>query len=321
MDYFMIITLLQHIKDITFAMFTVTFKTMIKRKNGFLGERALILPRSIIHIMESNPLTNALHITDIGYYPRAKYHFRKREVPIPQYVLIYCVEGKGWFRVNNEHYKIKSNQCFVLPANIAHSYGTDDKEPWTIYWIHFKGELAKHYASQLLIPIDIKSTIYSRINGRLNLFEEIYHTLEMGYSKENLSYTSSALHHFLGTICYLKEYRNAIVNDASNDLVDTAIHFMKENIGKKLSTLEIAAYTGYSVSHFSTIFNNRTGHSPINYFNLLKIQHACYLIDCTDIKINQVCHKIGIEDCYYFSRLFSKIMGMSPREYRKQKKG
>ena len=93
-----------------------------------------------------------------------------------------------------------------------------------------------------------------------------------------------------------------------------------KNIGKKLSISEIAEHTGYSVSHFSTIFNHRTGHSPVNYFNLLKIQHACYLIDCTDIKINQVCHKIGIEDCYYFSRLFSKIMGMSPSKYRKHKK-
>lgn len=43
---------------------------MIKRKDGFSGERALVLPASIIHTMENNPLANALHITDIGYYPR-----------------------------------------------------------------------------------------------------------------------------------------------------------------------------------------------------------------------------------------------------------
>ena len=34
------------------------------------------------------------------------------------------------------------------------------------------------------------------------------------------------------------------------------------------------------------------------------------------MKINQICHKVGIEDCYYFSRLFSKTMGMSPKEFR-----
>lgn len=186
---------------------------MIKRKDGFSGERALVLPASIIHTMENNPLANALHITDIGYYPRAEHHFRKRETPISQYVFIYCVEGRGWFSVNDERYEIKSNQCFILPANVPHSYGADDTDPWTIYWIHFKGDLAEYYALRLLTPIDIKPTIYSRINGRLNLFEEIYHTLELGYSKENLLYSCSAFHHFLGTICYLQEYRNATVND------------------------------------------------------------------------------------------------------------
>lgn len=294
---------------------------MIRRKDGFSGERALVLPASILAELKKDALANTLHITDIGYYPRAEHHFRKRETPIPQFVFIYCVEGKGWFSVNNERCQITGNQCFILPANAPHSYGTDETDPWTIYWIHFKGELAAYYASRLLTPIDIKPTIYSRINGRLNLFEEIYHTLEQGYSKENLLYACSAFHHFLGTICYLQQYRNAADNDVSNDMVDATIHFMKENIGKKLSISEIAAHTGYSVSHFSSIFNNRTGHSPVNYFNLLKIQYACYLIDCTDIKINQVCYKIGIEDCYYFSRLFSKIMGISPREYRNQKKG
>ena len=39
------------------------------------------------------------------------------------------------------------------------------------------------------------------------------------------------------------------------------------------------------------------------------------------MKVNQICYKIGIEDCYYFARLFTKIMGISPREYKKAKKG
>jgi len=39
------------------------------------------------------------------------------------------------------------------------------------------------------------------------------------------------------------------------------------------------------------------------------------------MKINQICYKIGIEDCFYFSRLFSKVMGMSPSCYKQMKKG
>lgn len=95
---------------------------------------------------------------------------------------------------------------------------------------------------------------------------------------------------------------------------------MKENIERKLTLKEIAKHTGYSISYFSALFSQRTGYAPLVYFNMLKIQQACSLLDFTNIKINQVCYKIGIEDPYYFSRLFNKIMGMPPKEYKNLKK-
>lgn len=295
---------------------------MKKRKDGFNGERALVLPSFIVQEMEKDPLSSTLHITDIGYYPKADSHFRERKDPIPQYVFIYCIEGAGWFRINDEEYHVGKNQYFILPAGIPHKYGSEENDPWTIYWIHFKGKLAQQFAAGLSHPTEIKPNIYSRISGRIDLFEEIFHTLEMGYSHENLLYSCSVFYHFLGTLRYLQQYRNAVKKESDEeDIVTAAIHFMKENIEKKLELGEIAGHIGYSPSHFSILFSKRTGHSPINYFNQLKIQQACQLLDFSEMKINQICYKIGIEDTYYFSRLFSKIMGMSPREYKKQIKG
>ena len=141
---------------------------------------------------------------------------------------------------------------------------------------------------------------------------------------ENLRYAFSMFHFYLGTLRYIQQFRNAAThNDSTEDenISELAIHYMKENMEKHLSLQDIADQIGYSPSHFSMLFKKKTGHGPVTYFNLLKIQHACFLLDTTDMKINQICYKIGIEDTYYFSRLFSKIMGMSPREYRKSKKG
>lgn len=95
---------------------------------------------------------------------------------------------------------------------------------------------------------------------------------------------------------------------------------MRENLEKPLKLQDIADYLGYSASHFSMIFKKTTGHSPVNYINLMKVKEACALLENTDMKINQICHKIGISDCYYFSRLFSKTMGFSPREYREERR-
>ena len=295
---------------------------MRKRKDGFDGERALVLPLSISKEMENDPIYRTLHITDIGYYPKANNHFRERSEPISQYVFIYCIEGAGWFSLNNEVHQVSRNQYFILPAGVPHKYGSDESNPWTIYWIHYKGKLASQFSSGLNYPIEIKPAVHSRISGRIDLFEEIFRTYEMGYSRENMLYASSVFFHFLGSLRYLQQYRNAAKDEfAENDLVTAAIHYMKENTEKKLSLTEIADHIGYSPSHFSILFNKRTGYSPIYYFNQLKIQQACQLLDFTDMKINQVCYKVGIDDSYYFSRLFSKMMGMSPKLYKKQQKG
>lgn len=305
-------------------MFAYHFKStaMIKRKDGFTGERALVLPQSVVQEMENDPLSSILHITDIGYYPKAWHHFRERKEPIGQYVFIYCTEGAGWFRLDGQEYTITANQYFILPAGMQHAYGADEVNPWTIYWIHFKGKLASCFTGHTSRPTEIKPGIHSRISNRIDLFEEIFRALEMGYSHENLLYACSMFFHYLGTLRYLQQYRDAArIDSETNDIVTAAIHFMRENIEKKLTLAEIAAHTGYSPSHFSVLFSKRIGYAPLTYFNQLKVQQACQLLDFTDMKVNQVCYKIGIEDTYYFSRLFSKIMGMSPREYKKMKKG
>lgn len=294
----------------------------MKQQDGFSGQRAIVLPKSIIEGIKSNPLFSSLYISDIGYYPKAQYHYIERHTPISQYVFIYCVDGKGWYEVKQKRYTVEKNQFFILPVNVAHSYAADESEPWTIYWIHFCGILAKHFSEECVEPKEIKPAIHSRISDRIELFEEIFRTLEQGYGKENLLYACAVFHHFLGTVRFIQQYRQANNTKMDErDVIDATIHFMKENIEKKITLSQMAEHVGYSVSHFSTLFNQRTTYSPTVYFNQLKIQKACQLLDLSDMKINQICYKIGIDDSYYFSRLFHKVVGMSPSDYKKMKKG
>ena len=68
---------------------------MLHLKDGFTGERSVVLPQMAVEMQKSDPLVSSLYITDIGYYPHASHHFRERREPIMQNVLIYCMEGKG----------------------------------------------------------------------------------------------------------------------------------------------------------------------------------------------------------------------------------
>jgi len=67
---------------------------MIRIKEGFRGQQQIVLPPMIVEQQKEDKLTQALYITDIGYYPHAAGHFRERKEGISEYVLIYCVEGR-----------------------------------------------------------------------------------------------------------------------------------------------------------------------------------------------------------------------------------
>ena len=291
---------------------------MKKQKDGFLGERSIVLPPMVVEMEENDPLVSNLYLTDIGYYPRATYHYINRQKAIDQFVLIYCVDGSGWYRIDEKEYKVRKNQFFILPAGKPHTYGADDGNEWTIYWIHFRGYLAGVYAQGAQKPQEINISTTSRVSERHNIFEEIFHTLEQGQDVENLRYSSSLLHHYLASMRYLEQYRQAVKKENTDNVVDAAIHYMRENIENRISIQDVIKYIGYSASRFATLFKQQTGKTPLNYFNQLKIQRSCSLLKNTDMKINQICYKIGIDDSLYFSRLFSKTMGMSPRDYREK---
>lgn len=295
---------------------------MIRLKDGFSGERALVLPQLTVKMMEEDPLLSMLHITDIGYYPKAHHHFRERKEPVNQYVFIYCMDGKGAYRIGEHRYEVTGNQYFILPAGIPHAYAADEAEPWTIYWIHFKGALAPYYAAGASCPMDVLPEKQSRISDRIGMFEEMFNTLRSGLGMEELRYVSSLFHYYLGSLRYIQQYRKANADKAEGEnAVNAIIHFMKENLEKHLTLDALAGEVGYSPSHFSMLFKKQTGYAPLAYFNLLKIRAACVMLDTTDMKINQICYKVGMEDAYYFSRLFAKLMGMPPSEYRAMKKG
>lgn len=298
---------------------------MAKIKDGFMGERAVVLPIPIIEDFRKTDLGSLLYVTDIGFYPKAAFHFRKRKKEeASQYILIYCLEGEGWFELDNQTQKVTANQVFVLPKEKAHRYGSNKKNPWTIYWCHFDGDKARFFSEGLQKPLQITAEKDSRIDDRLKIFEEIFLTLKNGFGKENLDFSITAFFYFLGSLKYLGTFRMSNTIDSENqqlDMVDDAIHYMRENVRKRLTLKQISDYVGYSTSHFSAKFQAKTGYSPLNYHIHLKIQEACHYLDFSDLKINQISMLIGFEDPFYFTRLFGKTMGSSPSEYRKKKKG
>lgn len=306
----------------TFVKTSPTPPAMPKIREGFKGQRTIIIPSFIIEKMKQNPLGKMLYITDIGFYPTASYHYRERTADeATENVLIYCVRGKGWYSLDKKRYHVTQNQFFILPEHESHAYGSLEDDPWSIYWLHFKGDMAAFFRKGFDVPTHVSSPNNQPLETQLHLFEEIYNTLDNGFGNNNIMYATTSLFHFLGLMKYVGEYIENKNERRHVDATDLAIAFMQENINRKLSLGEIAEEVNLSVSYFSNLFLKKTGFSPLQYLNMLRIRKACHYLDFTNMKINQISPLVGIDDTFYFSRLFTKIMGISPSEYRAHKKG
>lgn len=281
------------------------------------------VPSTIIRGMEQHETGKDLYVTEIGFYPKAAHHYRIRPNGGADHIFIYCINGQGWFEVNGSKKKVAENQFFIIPAGMPHSYGAAESAPWTIYWIHFQGQKAQSLVAPLMRNgcnrIDVSDE--SRIEHRIQLFEEIYAAVESGFTYENMLYSGLCLYHFLGTLLYVKQFRQIGIGKVRGDVVDLAIHYMHENMEKDISMYDLVKLLGYSSSQFNVIFKQRVGIPPKQYYLQLKVREACKYLNFTNMKINQLCYKVGIEDPFYFSRIFTKIMGCSPIEYREMKKG
>jgi len=166
---------------------------MQRISDGFKGEKAILIPYNVRKIQASNPVTSQMYITEIGFYPHAKYHYFERPAGFNENILIYCYEGKGWIKNNHTNYLLERNRVFIIPANSEHAYWADIHTPWTIYWFHFCGENVSNFSSIIGKVIHIEESDKSRYDDRFRLFEEMYQNLEMGYSPDNLEYVSYCL--------------------------------------------------------------------------------------------------------------------------------
>jgi AraC-like DNA-binding protein/quercetin dioxygenase-like cupin family protein len=290
----------------------------IKKKEGFQGQKAIVIPRQILNNRcTKNDVINTLFVTDIGYYPKARFHFRERPQGADQHILIYCHEGKGKVSVRNTEYQVEPGEFIIIPMKTPHVYKADEEKPWTIYWIHFKGNVSSQIISSIEKKYGLKGLVqYSKKN--IEFFNEIYQQLERGYSTDNLMYANMCLWHLLSA--FLFNDKLAVTNSVSKkEAPDIVIDYLSNNIERMLTLEEIAAQVNLSPSHFSFIFKKKTGFSPIEYFNHLKIQKACQYLLFTDLRIKEISSELGIDDQYYFSRLFTKVMGIAPNVYREKR--
>ena len=120
-----------------------------KRPEGFPGQRLVIIPPAIAVQASRLPITRDLCVTHIGHFSAAGGHFVERPHGTSQHILIACISGKGTCVLNDQEWTMEPGDLLFLPPRERHVYSADPHSPWTIFWIHFRGQRAEDYLELL----------------------------------------------------------------------------------------------------------------------------------------------------------------------------
>lgn len=100
--------------------------------------------------------------------------------------------------------------------------------------------------------------------------------------------------------------------------VRKAILMIGADLSADLSLNSLAEALTLSPSYLSDLFHRETGQTLSHYINEQRMRLATELLDSTALQIQTVAQHCGVLDVQYFSKLFKKHIGMTPKEYRKR---
>lgn len=100
--------------------------------------------------------------------------------------------------------------------------------------------------------------------------------------------------------------------------VDAIANWIREHPGHRVTVEQLADRTAYAVDHFTRIFTQRIGRSPVAFLIECRIDRAKELLATSALTVEQVATALGYSDLFYFSRQFKRLTGLPPARWRTQ---
>ncbi|MDY3248760.1 MAG: response regulator [Candidatus Choladocola sp.] len=104
-------------------------------------------------------------------------------------------------------------------------------------------------------------------------------------------------------------------------LLEEARAFIQENYQREdMSLNTVAAQVNISPSYFSAIFSGETGQTFVEYLTSVRLEKAKELLMCSSMRTAEIGYEVGYKDSHYFSYIFKKVVGCSPKDYKNRRK-
>ena len=236
---------------------------------------------------------------------------------LPEYQLLYIVEGEGVFHSRTvPEARLSEGDFFLLFPGEWHSYHPTGPRGWKKYWIGFRGNnMDDRVRAGFLSPTKpIYHVGFS--DSIVRLYRQAYDQAieEAAYSQQVMA----GIVNLLIGLMYSKE-RNLELKNRNQSHVDLIIRArlrIREELESSLTIQQVAEDLGMSYSNFRKLFKEHTGLSPATYQQDLRLQRAKEMLTTTDMSIKEIAYRLNFESPDYFSSKFKIKTGRKPSDLR-----
>lgn len=241
------------------------------------------------------------------------------------YEIVFIKNGKGKIIVNNTFQEYQNGALLLLGPCLSHfsfsNYANEDNYEVVVHFDEFfvENRIKQIPEFQTLVPFIESSKKVLIFSPRLkDDLSDLFNNLNEVSSLEQLATIFNIL-------CKMAtdDKVQPLLNDDTEYRIDASrkvekiFKFISDNYSKKISTQDIASYSNLTTNSFCKLFKRLTNKSFLTYLNEYRIHKAVNLLEETADSISEIAYRCGFENLSYFSKVFQRVKGISPKNYRK----
>lgn len=274
-------------------------------------------------------------LSELGYFPVVVSYYKtkwdKYEI-IPhshgRMEIMYVTEGHCTIGVQDKTITLNAFNYILLDSNVPHSLHINESCAVLNVEVEFQ---QRNFAGTDLSGLAAQSSLLHRLADIcapyfvLKDSGSVFRTLlslyeELDFDKPDAPETLLLLNYLL--LCLGKAVNDtAMVSHSDYDYVERACNYIKDHIEEKIKIGDISEYVHINSAYLQRLFKKINGQTIVCYINEQRILLAQKLLTQTDRDIAELALALGFSSQQYFSYLFKRCVGMSPRKYREEHSG
>lgn len=244
---------------------------------------------------------------------------------VPYYELCYLATGERFFFVRDRTYHMVAGDLILVPMNELHRTMDAEQTVYEKLEIDFLPEVLGPVErlidqADLLAPFQREGLLLRLTPEEQEVFTKMFFQLVDELKLRRFGYAAQATM----LLCQLLLFAERIQHSAQT--VSTVyfhakakdlIQYVNANYKEKLTLDMLADRYQYNPCYLSILFKKITGFTFSQYLNTMRVKATQQLLRITDRDITDICMECGFNSLSHYGRVFKKIVGQSPSEYRK----